>query len=62
MPIQILTELITQKYLPDTAHFDVNNIDYRDQFHQVQSRFTKNFDYFVSTSTGGLIAFCLDMR
>ena len=59
MPIKILTELITQKYLPDMTQFDVNNIDHREQFHQVQCRFTKNFDYFVGTSTGGLIAFCL---
>ncbi|CAF1671561.1 unnamed protein product, partial [Didymodactylos carnosus] len=32
---------------------------HREQFKQVQSSFTNHFDYFVGTSTGGLIAFCL---
>ena len=59
MPIKIVTELITQKYLPDILHFDVNNVDHRDRFYHVQPKFTEHFDYFVGTSTGGLIAFCL---
>ena len=59
MPIKILTELITKEYLPDMKKFDVENVDHRDRFYDVQSKFTRNFDYFVGTSTGGLIAFCL---
>ena len=59
MPIKILTELLTQKYLPNMRHFDVNDDDHKAQFHEAQTKFTQNFDYFVGTSTGGLIAFCL---
>ena len=62
MPIKVLTELITQKHLPDIDAFNVDNPDHQDQFHRAQSRFTENFDYFIGTSTGGLIAFCLAIK
>ena len=59
MPIKILTELITQKHLPHMSNFDANNKEHREIFHRVQPEFTRHFNYFVGTSTGGLIAFCL---
>ncbi|CAF1086086.1 unnamed protein product [Didymodactylos carnosus] len=59
MPIQIISQLIAKKYLPDIGQFNSNDSEHRERFKQVQSQFTNNFDYFVGTSTGGLIAFCL---
>jgi len=58
MPIKILAELITQKYLPNVDNSNLNDIKYKQSFHQAQLKFTNQFDYFVGTSTGGLIAFC----
>ncbi|CAF0890808.1 unnamed protein product [Didymodactylos carnosus] len=58
MPLQILSHVIAKKYLPD-IQFNSDNSEHRERFKQVQSQFTNNFDYFVGTSTGGLIAFCL---
>ena len=59
MPIKILTELITQKHLPDIKDFKVTDPQHRAAFHREQLEFTRRFEYFVGTSTGGLIAFCL---
>ncbi|CAM2713901.1 unnamed protein product [Rotaria socialis] len=59
MPIKIIGELIQQKYNTIPKPFDANNSNHKQLFHEAQLEFTKNFDYFVGTSTGGLIAFCL---
>jgi hypothetical protein len=59
MPIKILSELITQKYLPNIDSSNSNDLKYKESFHEGQLKFTKQFDYFVGTSTGGLISFCL---
>jgi predicted acylesterase/phospholipase RssA len=59
MPIKILSELITQKYLPNISNLNLNDEQYKKSFREAQLEFTKQFDYFVGTSTGGLIAFCL---
>ena len=59
MPIKVLCELIQEKYLPDIDQFDPDDKKHKKRFEQVQSQFTDQFDYFVGTSTGGLIAFCL---
>jgi predicted acylesterase/phospholipase RssA len=56
MPIKILGEFITQQYLPDIGKLDPNH---NKLFGEAQNEFTKQFDYLVGTSTGGLIAFCL---
>ena len=57
--MKILTELITQEYLADVPNFDVDNQLHRKPFHEGQAKFTAEFDYFVGTCTGGLLAFCL---
>ncbi len=67
MSIKILAELITEKYLSndtqsgsdETAHQKLLPKVDKEAFHEGQVKFTKQFDYFVGTSTGGLIAFCL---
>ncbi|CAF5228681.1 unnamed protein product, partial [Rotaria magnacalcarata] len=59
MPIKIIGELVQQKYTTIPKPFDSNNSNHKQLFHEAQLEFTKNFDYFVGTSTGGLIAFCL---
>lgn len=59
MPIKMLSEVITQKYLSHIKNFNPNDLQHKESFHEMQSNFTKEFDYFVGTSTGGLIAFCL---
>jgi hypothetical protein len=59
MPIKVVQQLITEKYLSNIPSFDPQNIEHRKRFNQGQSYFTKQFDYFAGTSTGGLIAFCL---
>jgi hypothetical protein len=59
MPIKVVQQLITEKYLSNIPSFDPQNIEHRKRFNQGQLYFTKQFDYFAGTSTGGLIAFCL---
>lgn len=59
MPIKILGELIIRKHPPTVAEFNINDPKHRPFFQKAQKIFTQNFDYFVGTSTGGLIAFCL---
>jgi predicted acylesterase/phospholipase RssA len=59
MPIKVISQLIMNKYLPDVEHFNPDDVKHREQFKHGQSHFTERFDYFVGTSTGGLIAFCL---
>ncbi len=59
MPIKILGEFITQKYLPNIEKLNPNDLNQKQLFQEAQLKFTKQFDYFVGTSTGGLIAFCL---
>ena len=62
MPIKILAELITRKYLPTNEQLNFTNPIHKDIFKTAQLQFTNQFDYFVGTSTGGLIAFCLAMN
>ncbi len=59
MPIKVLQQLITEKYLSDIENFDCDNSQHRERFNQAQIFFTDQFDYLAGTSTGGLIAFCL---
>lgn len=59
MPIKILTQFISEKFLSNLEKFDPNNAQHRELFKAVQSRFAEQFDYLIGTSTGGLIAFCL---
>jgi patatin-like phospholipase/acyl hydrolase len=56
MSIKVLCQLINDNYLPD---IDPNHKQYHEKFEQSQFKFTDQFDYFVGTSTGGLIAMCL---
>ncbi|CAF1436606.1 unnamed protein product [Adineta ricciae] len=62
MPIKIVSELIAQKYLSLNEPFDPHNAEHKEAFQKIQGKFTEQFDYFVGTSTGGLIAFCLAMN
>ncbi|CAF0750637.1 unnamed protein product [Rotaria sordida] len=62
MSIKVLCQLITEIYLPDIKEFDPDNQEHKKLFVQGQSEFTDEFDYFVGTSTGGLIAFCLAIK
>ena len=59
MSIKVLFELMKAKYLPDIEQFDPKNPEHRNRFESAQSQFTAQFDYFVGTSTGALVAFCL---
>ncbi|CAF3612259.1 unnamed protein product [Rotaria sp. Silwood1] len=59
MSIKVLGELIKDTYLPDIEVFDPENKEHQEKFKEGQLKFTDQFDYFVGTSTGGLIAFCL---
>ena len=59
MPIKVLGQLISDKYLTDIEQFNPDNLEHRERFKKVQSNFTNQFDYFAGTSTGGIIAFCL---
>jgi predicted acylesterase/phospholipase RssA len=59
MPIKILAELVTQKYLPSTGQLHPTDAAYKELFKKAQAHLTDQFDYFVGTSTGGLIAFSL---
>lgn len=56
MSIKVLEQLIKDNYLPD---IDPQDKKYEEKFEDSQRSFTNQFDYFVGTSTGGLIAFCL---
>ncbi|CAF1504718.1 unnamed protein product [Adineta ricciae] len=56
MSIKILEQLIKDNYLPN---IDPKDKEYKEEFKNGQHKFTKQFDYFAGTSTGGLIAFCL---
>ena len=62
MPIRILAELITQKYLSAIKDFNPKDLTHRKLFRNAQLEFTSNFDYFAGNSTGGLISFCLAMN
>ncbi|UJR18089.1 hypothetical protein I4U23_004989 [Adineta vaga] len=62
MPIKIISQLVTQKYLSLNEPLDSRNIEHKKLFEKAQIKFTEQFDYFVGTSTGGLIAFCLAMN
>ena len=59
MPIKIITDLVSQQY---GVSMDSDDVENKTAFGKVQSRFTDHFDYFIGTSTGGLIAFCLAMN
>lgn len=59
MPIKILSEFITEEYLPQIDKFNPKDENHKKLFEDAQREFTKQFDYLVGTSTGGLIAFCL---
>jgi len=62
VPIQILGELRTQKYLSNIENLNPNDFEYKKLFQEAQFKFTKRFDYFVGASIGGLTAFCLAMN
>jgi len=65
MSIKVLEQLIKNEYFSDIEppnledEKDPKTIKYHEDFKNAQQKFTKNFDYFVGTSTGGLLAFCL---
>ncbi|CAF1126473.1 unnamed protein product, partial [Rotaria sordida] len=59
MPIKILAQLITEKFLSSSEQFNPNDTAFKERFKTAQLRFTDQFDYLIGTSTGGLIAFCL---
>jgi hypothetical protein len=62
MSIKILDELITQQHLSAIGNFNPTDLNHKKLFQEAQLNFTKRFDYFVGTSTGGLIAFCLPIN
>ncbi|CAF3104225.1 unnamed protein product [Rotaria sp. Silwood2] len=62
MPIKILAQLITEKFLSNPEQFNPSDTAHKERFTVAQMRFTDQFDYFIGTSTGGLIAFCLAMN
>ncbi|CAF3348255.1 unnamed protein product [Rotaria socialis] len=59
MPIKILSQLISEKFLSIHEKFNPKDSVHHESFKAAQSRFTDQFDYLIGTSTGGLIAFCL---
>ncbi|CAF5001242.1 unnamed protein product, partial [Rotaria sp. Silwood1] len=56
MSIKVLSQMIEDEYLLGADH---NDKEYYENFKKGQDKFTSQFDYFVGTSTGGLIALCL---
>lgn len=59
MSMKVLEQLLISTSIGKDVELDRNNDDHKKLFKQGQSELNKTFDYFVGTSTGGLIAFCL---
>ena len=59
MPVKILSEFICDKYMPEIGQLNPFDPKHQELFRISQHEFTKQFDYFIGTSTGGLIAFVL---
>jgi len=59
MPIKILNEFITEKYLSELGEFNPTDPIHKRTFLDAQTQFTRQFEYLIGTSTGALIAFCL---